>query len=406
MRKKTSDRQQSRNGDFWLSHRPNSDAWCITWFDPRTRQTRRASTGTSDFSDAELKLAQHVASNARMDRQPATRTALETVLVRYYKQHAIHLKSAEQARYGLLRWSNFFPNALVSEVTPDRQREFVASMKKEKLSDGYIRRVLACGQAAINRALREGEIASAPQILLRLAPEGEARERFLTIEEAARLFAAAETPHLRAFLIAAFATGARPSSVLELTTFQCDLSARLVRLNPPGRAQNKKRRPNLPMVDQLYELVARTPAGPVVAFNGKHIRDIGKSFAKACAAAGLDKDVTPYVIRHTVATELSKRGVQIWEVASWLGHSTGYRTTERYAKVSPEHLAGCVRALNSYFADLRAVLAGLSSDPLHNPVRASGVRAGLSLVTKDETKSLIYLVEPRGIEPRTSTMPL
>jgi integrase len=406
MGKKNSERQQSRIKDFWLSKRPNSDAWCITWFDPRTRQTRRASTGEVGLLEAELKLAEHVASHARMDRQPATRTPLETVLVRYFKQHAIHLKSAEQARYALRRWSDFFAGALVSEVTADRQRAFVAAMRAEKLSDGYIRRVLACGQAAINRAFREGEIASAPQILLRLAPEGEPRERVLTIEETARLFAAADTPHLRAFLIAAFATGARPSSVLELTTFQCDLAARLVRLNPPGRAQNKKRRPTLPMVDQLYELVARTPAGPLVSFNGKHIRDIGKGFAKACAAAGLDKDVTPYVIRHTVATEMSKRGVQIWEVAAWLGHSTGYRTTERYAKVSPEHLAGCVRALNSYFADLRLMLGGLSSGPLHNPVRANGVLAGLSLVTKDETKSFVYLVEPRGIEPRTSTMPL
>lgn len=49
---------------------------------------------------------------------------------------------------------------------------------------------------------------------------------------------------------------------------------------------------------------------------------------------------------------MRKRGVPVWEVAGFLGHSSGYRTTERYAKYGPDHLGAAVRAIDAYFADL------------------------------------------------------
>src|SRR5215467_10485370 len=86
--------------------------------------------------------------------------------------YARYQTSGEQARYGLKLWSEYFPGALVSELTLDKQRLFVTWLRGRGLSDGYIRRVLAVGKAALNRAQRENEITSAPTIWLALAPEG------------------------------------------------------------------------------------------------------------------------------------------------------------------------------------------------------------------------------------------
>lgn len=74
---------------------------------------------------------------------------LETYLVRYLEQHAKYLPSAAPARYGLVRWSELFAGVLVSEITPQRRREFVDSLRSKGLSDGYIRRILAVGQSAL-----------------------------------------------------------------------------------------------------------------------------------------------------------------------------------------------------------------------------------------------------------------
>ena len=70
------------------------------------------------------------------------------------------------------------------------------------------------------------------------------------------------------------------------------------------------------------------------------------------ARAGLSKDVVPYTIRHTMATELRKRGVAPWEVSGMLGHKSS-GTTERYAKYDSDYLSKAARAIDEYFQELQ-----------------------------------------------------
>jgi hypothetical protein len=111
------------------------------------------------------------------------------------------------------------------------------------------------------------------------------------------------------------------------------------------------------------------------------------------AAAMLE--ITAYTIRHTVAAEMRKRSVPVWEVAGFLGHTSGYKTTERYSKFGPDRLGGAIRAIDAYFADL-----GIGSAALHLRVSSVSASSGPSLQLVGK------LVEPTGIEPVTSTMPL
>jgi integrase len=281
-------------------------------------------------------------------------------------------------------------------VTLERQREFVAALREKGLSDGYIRRTLAVGLAAFNRAYREGEITSYPAISLALAPEGEPRERLFTPAEARALFDAAGEPHQLMYLLLAFGTAARPTAILELTSFQIDCETRLIRLNPPGRRQNKKRRPTLPICNTLLPYLSFLPAGPVVSYAGRALGGIKSTFDHLTRRAGIT-GASAYTVRHTVAAEMRKRGVPVWEVAGFLGHSSGYKTTERYAKYGPDHLAEAVRAIDAYFADL-----GIAAQPL----RLSSVRENTKGLADFSAKPLNLLVEPTGIEPVTSTMPL
>ena len=393
-------------GDYWLSLRANSPVWCRTWFDPTTRQTRRASLGTEDFREAQLALAAWITTNGPMIRLQAAEVAFETCLLRYWEHQAKALRSADQARHALRKWSDFFAGAAVSEVTAERVRQFVLHLKGKGLSDGYIRRILASGQAALNRAHREGEISSVPFIDLSLAPEGEPRERVLTVAEMAALFEAVEVDHLFIYLMLAVGTAARPNAILKLTTLQIDQKRRLIRLQPPGVRQTKKRNPTLPICESLWPELRDLPAGPVVSYFGRHVGDIGRAFNRARDRAGLGKDVSPYTIRHTMATELRMRGVPVWEVAGWLGHSSGYKTTERYAKVNPEALAGALRATDAYFADLAAAVEATRPVLSSTSVRASCVLPGHAEGAALSRNPLRKLVEPRRIELLTSTMPL
>jgi len=383
-------------------------------------------------------LAGWVQENAEMRHQRPETVPLATVMLRWYSQHAKKLPSGEAYRYALLRWSDFFGPALVSEVTPARIREFIGAMRAEKLSPSYIRRTLAAGKAALSWAVKEGEITAAP--FIQLTEESEARERVMTIEEARHLLRAAapEPLHVRRYLMLAFATAARPAAILELTTWQCSVSDRTIHLNPRGRKQNKKRRPSIPMAETIVPMIEDAGPGLLIQWNGQPLQSIRSAFERMgrrartllrveaapevralwragereAAAAALKRaraagdamlEITAYTVRHTMATEMRRRGAPVWEIAGFLGHSSGYKTTERYAKISPDHLVGCVRAIDAYFVDLGPMVGALGLGPSINPgaceLRATRVKSG-------GLEPPVSLVEPRRIELLTSTMPL
>jgi integrase len=72
---------------------------------------------------------------------------------------------------------------------------------------------------------------------------------------------------------------------------------------------------------------------------------ISHRWDRATKAAGCP-DVTLHILRHTCASRLVQKGIPIYTVSKWLGHSS-VKVTERYAKLAPDSLAGALAALES-----------------------------------------------------------
>lgn len=340
-------------GDYWLSQRPGSKQWCRTWYDPRTRQTRRASLGTDDFQSAKLALWEWFAKHGRMPKQEAHEASLDMVLVRYWQQHACDLPSAETSKIALRYWSEFFGECAVSDVTPARQREFIEWLRDGgRRSDGYVKRVLTVGKSALNRAYKEGEISSAPYVLP--GRDAAPRDRVLTLAESAAIWKAAKMPHERMMLALLYGTLARPEAALGMRREFYDPERRLLAQNPPGRVQTKKYRPTVPVGEFLLPWLENAPPGPLVAWHGKPIASFKTAWRKIRARAGLGEDVVPKTIRHTMATELRAAGVPEAEIQGMLGHRAYSGRTEVYAKYRPDYLGAAVRAVDAYMDRLRS----------------------------------------------------
>jgi site-specific recombinase XerD len=58
--------------------------------------------------------------------------------------------------------------------------------------------------------------------------------------------------------------------------------------------------------------------------------------------AGIERHITPHMLRHTVATLLLRNGVDIRVVQEFLGHAS-IATTQRYTHISKEHMIGVLR---------------------------------------------------------------
>ena len=366
---KNSDERPFELGEYWLSQRPNSPQWCRTYFDAETRQTRRASLGTGDLETAKAALAEWYTLHGRRDREEPRSVVLATVCARYQDKQGQHVRSAGIQRRNLtIILEALSPGITVGEFTLERQMEVVRKLRGQGYADGTIKRAMGAVKAAVNFAWKNGELDR--PVPFGTLPEGQPRERVLSIEELAALWDATEPPHLQMFVMLLLGTAARPEAILQLTRFQCDTARGIIDLNPPGRSQTKKRRPVVPMPDFLVPWI-ETANSHLVQWKGKPIQKINKTWRTIRDDAGLSDDVVPYSIRHTVATELRSRGVPELEIAGMLGHAMpNFRTTGRYAKYAPDYLGKAREALD----DLADEVGRLASRPITPvTVRASSV---------------------------------
>ncbi|HZF98656.1 MAG TPA: site-specific integrase [Pseudoxanthomonas sp.] len=291
-----------------------------------------------------------------MGQQAPQEALLDVVLVRYWEQHGRHLPSAEMTRIALGYWSDFFPGATVAEVTPGRQREFIGWLRKPEgkppRSDGYIKRVLTVGKSALNRAYKEGEIATVPYILP--GEDSPPRDLVLSVEDSAALWRAARLPHEQMMLALLYGTLARPEAALALHREFTDFERRLLTTNPPGRKQTKKYRPVVPVCDFLLPWLANAPSGPLVAWRGQEVDSFKTAWRRMRRDAGLPVQAVPKTIRHTMATELRAAGVPEAEIQGFMGHRAYSGKTEVYAKYRPDYLGEAARAIDGYMARVRA----------------------------------------------------
>ena len=101
-----------------------------------------------------------------------------------------------------------------------------------------------------------------------------------------------------------------------------DLAAGLIDFEIPGRGRTNKRRGKIRIPPRLLPHLRRarrrgSDLGYVIHKDGRRLRDIKKSFAAACARAGLE-NVSPHTLKHTCATWLMQARTDLWEAAGFL----------------------------------------------------------------------------------------
>jgi site-specific recombinase XerD len=91
------------------------------------------------------------------------------------------------------------------------------------------------------------------------------------------------------------------------------------------------------------QIETRSPALFLNSSGGRlTTQGIANVIARLREEAGIERHVTPHMLRHTVATLLLRNGVDIRIVQEFLGHAS-IATTQRYTHVTKEHLIGVLR---------------------------------------------------------------
>ena len=182
----------------------------------------------------------------------------------------------------------------------------------------------------------------------------------LSQKEIKRILALAPSLKARVMLSLAYDCGMRAGEVVRLKVGDIDSAQQIIRIvQAKGR---KDRNVMLPadILDLLRDWWTERPTGQDAdvpgpervlfpGYRGKHLsaRQISRLFKETAQEAGISKPVTLHTLRHSFATHLLERGVDIRVIQALLGH-TKLTTTARYASVA----TGMIAAVDSPLDDL------------------------------------------------------
>ncbi len=301
-------------------------------------QTRRLSTGTTDWNAAEQYRAQFVAG--LKNPAPPPEPTIGYLLDRYRNEHGVSTRSLATIDFHIKVLKPFFVNLQPCHLSNNLFKDYAQS---RGVSAGTILRELGTLKAAMHYAEGNRWIAKQPRFIMPVSSPPP-RDLWLTREQVQKLIESAKSPHMKLFILIAVSTAARSGAILDLTWDRIDFEKRLVDF---GQGWGRKRRTVVPMNDDLYESLrtARELAQSnyVIEYHNMQVVSVKTGFRRLCKQCGLT--ASPHVLRHTAATWLVMDAVPLAEVARLLGDSE--KTVEKvYGKHAPDYLRRAVNALN------------------------------------------------------------
>ena len=186
--------------------------------------------------------------------------------------------------------------------------------------------------------------------------EPQKNPQILSAGEAKRLLTMAGKLQVRVLLSIGYGAGLRVSEVVKLKVKHIDSALGIIRVEQAKGKKDRQVMLSPETLDLLREwwkvrtakYDAGVPAGERWLFPGRREgrpltpRQVTRLFHETVEAAGIKKKVTLHTLRHSFATHLFDRGVDIRTIQALLGHEK-LETTARYTRVA----TGLITAVES-----------------------------------------------------------
>ena len=286
-----------------------------------------------------------------------TRLAYERDLADFFNFINIHRTGRDEC--------DDLDNGLQAGVTAVKRRDivsFVAWLHKKGLKKSTVSRKLSAVKSFFRYLHKTGVIEKDPAELVDLPKIGKYLPTVLTVEEVTELieapakaakgargasnagFSNATTLRDVAVLELLYSSGLRVSELTGLTIGDVDFSGSVVRVTGKGDKQRICPVGSFALLAlKTYQECERKDAARTdFLFTGRgnaalSQRTVQRLVKKHARASHIAKIPTPHSLRHTFATHLLDRGVDLRAIQEMLGHES-LSTTQRYTKVSLKRL--------------------------------------------------------------------
>ena len=156
----------------------------------------------------------------------------------------------------------------------------------------------------------------------------------------------------RCILSLIYSAGLRRSELLHLKIHDIDSSRNLVKIRSGKGSKDRQSIISEKLLEQLRKyFIAYKPKQWL--FEGVKEKQyspssISKILTRAAKDAGIQKKVTPHMLRHSFATHLLEQGISLRHIQVLLGHSSS-KTTELYTQVSVHEIGKIKNPLDDFY---------------------------------------------------------
>lgn len=272
------------------------------------------------------------------------------MLIQLYDKHAkVNNLSYGKTAFCKIIGGYFGLNRNVDSIKTTDIEDFKSYLKEiRKNSPSTINKYLVALGKMYNLGIANGIININPVKTVKKLREENHKIRFLTKEEENRLFMAIEedSPHLKPLVICALQTGMRRGEIFNLKWENIDFEYGYIELLKTKSGKPRK----IPISETLMSILNNQPKISEYVFVNSETNnpfvDIKHSFSSALKKANI-KNFRFHDLRHTVATRLVEKGIDLVVVKEILGHSK-IDTTMRYAHAVPKRKLDAICVLNDY----------------------------------------------------------
>lgn len=239
----------------------------------------------------------------------------------------------------------FFGNKRDCRITSQEIEKFKNWRSNQGVKHSTVNRYLALIRKIVNLAIEWGYLRSEDKPRFRMFSEKDnLRQRVLSMEEEDKLMPILPY-HLRPIVLTALNTGMRLGEILNLRWENVDLNRRIIIVT---KSKSKKIR-HIPINRSLFDVFSGIEKKHLYVFinpnRSEPWQKVKRSFKSSCIKAEIN-NLRFHDLRHTFATRLVERGVDIITVRDLLGHSS-VRVTERYAHSQDKRKIEAVNCLGN-----------------------------------------------------------
>ncbi|MBD0288204.1 MAG: tyrosine-type recombinase/integrase [Flavisolibacter sp.] len=313
----------------------------------RKQVANAQSTAVNPLQSTQLLPASSSIWNLSAENLEALNRFIQQLKLKAYSSSTIRTYRNE-----FLQLLQLLKNKPVQELTPDDLRRYmVYAMEKQGISENTAHSRLNALKFYFEQVLgREKFFWEIPR------PKKELQlPKVLNEKELERMFAAVSNIKHKALLFTAYSAGLRVSEVVNLKLSDIDSGRMQIQIE---NAKGKKDRYvglSILLVDVLRAYLRKIKSRPITyLFEGDTpgepytSRSAQLIFHQARQKAGIQKEVSFHALRHSFATHLLEKGIDIRYIKDLLGHFS-IKTTERYLHVKKEELLTIINPLDELY---------------------------------------------------------